>query len=770
MIHPEDLPRWKAKLDQIAVAYDADATMLAEQAVAEAERPARNAEARAILEDFWRTGDFHAFRAEASKWSRRPGPHSAFQSFGQMWLNQVAKRLLEGDTATVRTIADALVTPSSIEESVEKINAVAGAIQALPGKYGPAPARVPYVLSMFWTTDPVDTSWPVLWPSAANALYGLGWTRSQSNVDRWVLCVELSRAVFGDDAVRLNRLLWYADAYKFTGLNPALSEMCAEAADLMGRHRRGVGYADDATSERAESLAHQILAETRSAGVGLLDDLMERLGRDDLTSQSIDLRIAFEKTGAFRADGHTVWAVTDEARAPSLRLWATRSGVALGLHVYDGVRGTSGLEIAASLSPLLPDGVRHFRIEPHLSGDRLRPTSAYEGGDVFVGSWWPWARVPEGLALRNAVIDGAEALGRAFDVVARPPQEVQSEFPPAVEEVVVDEIDRVGKVAQELLLPEEFLREIEELLLDKGQVVFYGPPGTGKTYVADRIAEAIQPDPERRLTVQFHPSISYEDFFEGYRPRLEAGQMTYELRRGPLALLAQRAATAPGVPHVLVIDELNRAALPRVFGELLYLLEYRNKEVRTAYRPDTPFRLPSNLYLIGTMNTADRSVAVIDAALRRRFHFIPFVPHEGPLSGVLRSWLKKQEEPGWIAGLVDGVNDALRVLLQGAHLLVGHSHFLVAGAGPGRPTVLTEQRLRRTWDYGIYPMIEDQLHGRPDQLAEFTWDAVLERFGPGTPAAEEEADTVEALLADELAAEEAAEREPTTDDVGPRDA
>jgi 5-methylcytosine-specific restriction protein B len=250
------------------------------------------------------------------------------------------------------------------------------------------------------------------------------------------------------------------------------------------------------------------------------------------------------------------------------------------------------------------------------------------------------------------------------------------------------------------------------------------------------------------MVVQFHPSMSYEDFFEGYRPRVDdAGQMTYELRPGPLALMARRAEDSPGVPHVLIIDEINRANLPRVFGELLYLLEYRKKWVRTAYRADEPFELPANLYFIGTMNTADRSIAMIDAALRRRFHFIPFAPHEGPLSGVLRRWLKDNGEPAWVASMVDRVNEQLKVLLRGSHLLIGHSHFMVGGAGASKPVVLNDERLRRIWDYGIYPFIEDQLHGKPEKLAGFTWDAVRKAYGPGTASAAEAQQEAEELAA-----------------------
>ena len=142
--------------------------------------------------------------------------------------------------------------------------------------------------------------------------------------------------------------------------------------------------------------------------------------------------------------------------------------------------------------------------------------------------------------------------------------------------------------------------------------------------------------------VQFHPATTYEDFFEGLRPAVTtAGQVTYQRT-------AARSSRSPRRPHeheaedrtfVLVIDEINRANLPKVFGELLFLLEYRNKSVRTLYRPDEPFQLPANLYFIGTMNTADRSIALIDAAMRRRFHFVPFFPHEGMMKDLLRRWL-----------------------------------------------------------------------------------------------------------------------------------
>lgn len=289
------------------------------------------------------------------------------------------------------------------------------------------------------------------------------------------------------------------------------------------------------------------------------------------------------------------------------------------------------------------------------------------------------------------------------------------------------ERDLVAEAAADLLVDEEFLREIDELLQDKKQLIFYGPPGTGKTFMAQRFAAALQPDPTKRAVVQFHPSTSYEDFFEGFRPRLDAaGAMVYELRKGPLALMAEAAEADPTTPHIMVIDEINRANLPRVFGELLFLLEYRSQSVMTSYRPDEGFQLPSNLYFIGTMNTADRSIALIDAALRRRFHFLPFMPHEGPMEGLLARWLERENGPVWVAGVVDRVNQELRQILRGPHLQIGHSHFMVRD--------LDDAALARIWKYGVYPFIEDQLYGREDVLATFTWEAVLERHAQSAHA------------------------------------
>lgn len=293
----------------------------------------------------------------------------------------------------------------------------------------------------------------------------------------------------------------------------------------------------------------------------------------------------------------------------------------------------------------------------------------------------------------------------------------EREEEPAQEEVV----DPLDELAEDLLVDRRFLDDVVALLEDKKQVVFYGPPGTGKTYFARKLAAALVPDAERRPVVQFHPSTSYEDFFEGYRPEADAdGAMAYRLRKGPLAELAARAQDAPGRRHVMIIDEINRANLPKVLGELLFLFEYRDTPVRTLYRPDEPFELPKDVWFIGTMNTADRSIALVDAALRRRFHFIPFFPNRGPMAGLLEKWLERHGEPAWVGELVAQVNDELEKVLGGPDLQLGPSHFMKKG--------LDREALRRIWEYDVEPFFEDQFFGDPARIAWFRFPQVWTRF------------------------------------------
>jgi 5-methylcytosine-specific restriction protein B len=272
-------------------------------------------------------------------------------------------------------------------------------------------------------------------------------------------------------------------------------------------------------------------------------------------------------------------------------------------------------------------------------------------------------------------------------------------------------------LASALLFEPADLARIERLLADKGQCIFYGPPGTGKTFVARELARFLAGSDERVEVVQLHPSYAYEDFVEGYRPRLIGGQPGFELVDGPLKRIAQAALRAPHARHVLVIDELNRGQVAKVFGELYYLLEYRGESIVLQYS-GLPFALPRNLWIIGTMNTADRSIALVDLALRRRFYFVPFFPDEPPVEGLLRRWLARHApDLSWLADVVDRANE----LLRDRHTAIGPSYFLKPG--------LTEEWVELIWEHGVLPYLAEQLYGEEERLRELALDQL--RHPPG---------------------------------------
>lgn len=265
-----------------------------------------------------------------------------------------------------------------------------------------------------------------------------------------------------------------------------------------------------------------------------------------------------------------------------------------------------------------------------------------------------------------------------------------------------------SELERQLYLDAGFLRGPAWLLEnDKKQVIFYGPPGTGKTFVAKAFAEWFTGDPSRVEVVQFHPSYSYEDFVEGIRPRVIAsengpGVVDYQVVPGFLRwLIDERIAKGdPGDRWVLIIDEINRAPISRVFGELLYLLEYRGSGdgVRLQYSggDSEPFRLPDNLFLIGTMNTADRSVALVDYALRRRFRFVRF-PAD---TDILRRFLTAhgREALVYVADMLDEVN---RNVIRDPNYAIGFSEFMRED--------LDKETAAEIWRYAVKPTIEEYL-------------------------------------------------------------
>ena len=258
--------------------------------------------------------------------------------------------------------------------------------------------------------------------------------------------------------------------------------------------------------------------------------------------------------------------------------------------------------------------------------------------------------------------------------------------------------------AERLLTDQAELVKIADLLWERKQIILYGPPGTGKTYLARELARHLTDDGAVKL-VQFHPSYTYEDFFEGFRPEPGgSGTLTFALRAGPFRDFAEVAADNPTTAYILIIDEINRANLAKVFGELYFLLEYRDESISLQYSPDKEFTLPQNLFIIGTMNTADRSIARIDTAMRRRFAFVELNPRIPPVQGLLSRWLGKRGLPMAAALLLDELNRRI----ADSDAAIGPSYLM------DERIYQREDGLDRVWQYSIMPLLEDLFYGQRD--------------------------------------------------------
>ena len=262
----------------------------------------------------------------------------------------------------------------------------------------------------------------------------------------------------------------------------------------------------------------------------------------------------------------------------------------------------------------------------------------------------------------------------------------------------------------------EDLEEIESMLVDKRAIVLYGPPGTGKTKTATELTEHFTGPQGEYEVVVFHASYSYEDFVEGLRPRASSSGIDYPVVDGPLKRLAGRARTRPKNRFVIVIDEINRGNLARIFGELILMLEYRNYDVLLPYSGER-FQLPENIYLLGTMNSADRSIALVDYALRRRFAFIEFPPSTEVLARYFDKYPPKISV-SIVLNLLTALNRKIRTEKSlGKSFEVGHAFFM--------EPQLDETKLEWIWRFKIMPLLGEYYFDQPEALEQFNLETMI---------------------------------------------
>lgn len=281
-----------------------------------------------------------------------------------------------------------------------------------------------------------------------------------------------------------------------------------------------------------------------------------------------------------------------------------------------------------------------------------------------------------------------------FDII----MDIIREENPLPQKKAIEPYDR-DKFLDEVYVNRTDYDQIENLLLRKKNLILQGAPGVGKTFAAKRLAYSImgEKDDSRVMQVQFHQNYCYEDFIMGYKPNEQGG---FDLKPGLFYKFCKKADNDREHKYFFIIDEINRGNLSKIFGELLMLIEndYRDKPIQLSYK-DEMFSVPDNLYLIGMMNTADRSLAMIDYALRRRFSFFEMKPaYENPAFKEYYEGLHNPHLNKLITAIIDLNNVIEKDDSLGSGFCIGHSYLCNLNGS---------EELGSIVEYDIIPMLRE---------------------------------------------------------------
>jgi hypothetical protein len=428
-----------------------------------------------------------------------------------------------------------------------------------------------------------------------------------------------------------------------------------------------------------------------------------------------------------RALGRALWSPQRDKRGADIYRWMRETkpgdivlhltdnkaitGTSIVAGKFEDADGVSGTDWASGPCYLVK--LRDFtNLDPELSREeffaepfRERLLSLLDSGVTLFYN--RELNLNQGSYLTPAPPELLEIFNEAYMKKANHPLVILDNPPRAVEETRLQPDYSLSQLAAETGIAESLLSSWIRAVERKGQAILYGPPGTGKTFVAERIARhLISGGDGFSELVQFHPSYAYEDFIQGIRPKAaKNGSLDYSIVPGRFLDFCQKASSRKK-RCVLIIDEINRANLSRVFGELMYLLEYRDREMPLS--GGGRLRVPDNIRVIGTMNTADRSIALVDHALRRRFAFVALHPDYE----VLRKFHSTATFN--VEGLISTLK-RLNAQINDHHYEVGITFFLTANL---------RDQIEAIWTMEIEPYLEEYFFDQRDTVDSFRWDRV----------------------------------------------